>query len=974
MSAPLPKKSLSGHCSVVNDNTLYVLSPDSFQSLPLKENATWSTLPTGKSVTGPACVTATPNGDQSQAALYVIGGTTSDDSYGGMQRFFFSNQSWETLTPLTSDMKGRTDHSVAYLNDSRAILVYAGSQPQAPSSLSSQTFLISADEPYDISAFTSTAPPTNQPILLPWDSNSAVMLGGEENNMRIFTFGPDAGWEALDTNLTSALDTGVRATLVAGSDGSKVLQVYDAKKSPNTVENLVLLGAGGKAASNGETVGTSSSSSSRKRKRDLTLSNWPEYNSTDAPSTQRSDYSVAQGSNGVVVLSGGNDDNPINIYNQEKNAWVDNDVFFGSSADQVPLTSATPSATSSSASATSATAAATSTEPAGLQQSTSNHTRRTLGITLGVLAGVAVLMAAALLYMRWRKNKKKTDPGYVDEKADRLSFADRGASFMKEAGGSVAELNRMGPPPRNMFHQHNDSNDSLAIFGVKQNGGPNANNRMDNPAGNNAGLAPPNMFSEKNNSHSSLMIIAGKFGANRHSRNTGEKGSFESTTRLVRSPSAEARNEPGLELDEITTHSPDMVRRSIVAGGPQHAAGGQPEYEQQSSDPSPLQVKKRSSGWSKYFAPGEGNGYQQARQTSGQSVSEYTVPSRMPSSLHVPPLDFNKDLEAQRMSAVAKGRPSYNHSADDLVARGASLDSVRPQTAAFHTGNSLEPDNYLDDRDSFHSQNRRHSSDSMSSRITSSIFFSGNDGGVSTSTSAWTPVSKGVAAKPIRGDSSSGIKEIHVPAPSPRVGQLQRGESNAGFARPPSSQYSASIAPGRDSRLPFTANDLPGRALSPPIEGPTAVEIPGPAARAAMKGNAGFFPSNKDASRLPPRKIGALHPGTLAAISYSGLSTADLAAGKIKRIDPDGDNRDSNVTVWPSDETRNGSPSQKYLEERARLMREREQKQNGNFERERLERQAREMREKELREGTGTNESVMSGISEYSWLNLGAGK
>lgn len=956
MSAPTPKQSLTGHCSVINNNTLYVLSPNAFQSLPLKENATWSTLPTGESVTGPACVTAWPNGNEADPALYVIGGTSDDDSYGGLQRYFFTNQTWETLTPLTSDMKGRIDHSIAYLNDSSSILVYAGGQQAtaSASSLSSQTFLISVDEPYQISSFISTAPPASQPILLPWDSSHAVMLGGSDTNEQIFLFGPSKGWQPLDTNLTSPLPTGVRGALMTGSDGSKVLEVYDATQSPNSVTQLVLLEANGKTASNGQTIGGSSStSSSRKRKRDLTLSNWPDYNSTNAPTAVRSDYSVAQNSDGLAVVSGGNDDDPIDIFNQQKNAWVDDEAVFGS---QQPLTSATPTATSS-ASATSSTAAATSTVPASLAKGTSNHTRKTLGITLGVLAAVAILLTIALLYMRRRQSKKKAErKSMEEEKADEMDFADRGASFMKEAGGSVAELSMMPPPGRQHFA--NDSQASLAIFAGnyqeravdsahsrQANGGLGITNDM-------ATLPPPNApFHEPK--HSSLAILSGKIG-NRHSRNENEKGSFDSTARLVRSPSAEARKEHAMEMNEINS-SPVLPGKPDA--GNDHLDDG--AYERPSAEPSPLHVKKRSSGWSKYFAPGVENGYQQANQ-SALSVSQYTA-SRNPSAL-VPPLDFQKDLVDQRVSAVAKGRPSFQHSHEDLAARGASLDSVRPQTAAFHTGNSVERDNYFD-RDSFDS--RRHSTSSMgSSRIASSIYLGGNEG---TNTSAW-PGARAQGTKTISVSGGS-VREITV---SPRIGQLQRDQSNLTFPRPPSSAYSASIAPGRDSRMPLNT-DLPGAALSPPLQGPATIPaIPGPAARAAARGtgNSGFFPNHRDELPRPPTrsKLGALHPGTLAAIRADGPQTPD----SIKRFNFGGDNRDSNVsnvTVWPGGED---SPSARFLAERERLQKGQDSPVKPNFERDRLERQAREMREKELKEGSGTGDTVMSGISEYSWLNLGA--
>ena len=165
MSTPLPPKSLSGHCSVIDSNTLYVLSSDSFQALPLKENATWTSMTMGTSVKNPTCVRAVPGGDESQAALYVVGGESDDEGYKGLQRYVFSKKSWEQLDPPTKDMQGRTAHGAAYLDDSSSILVYAGSQASEPSAFSTQTFVISTEQPYNIQSFTSKAPPVNLSLI-----------------------------------------------------------------------------------------------------------------------------------------------------------------------------------------------------------------------------------------------------------------------------------------------------------------------------------------------------------------------------------------------------------------------------------------------------------------------------------------------------------------------------------------------------------------------------------------------------------------------------------------------------------------------------------------------------------------------------------------------------------------------------------------------------------------------------------------
>jgi len=217
MSIPQPDKALEGHCSAINDDTLYVFSADSFQSLQLKENATWTEEQMGAPVTGAVCVKA---GD----ALYVIGGTSDDEAYDGLQRYYFDAKSWETLSLPADNIKDRTNHSAAYLADANAILVYAGSQPTAPSLLSSQTFAIELTDPYNIESFTSSAPPANQPILLPWNSSHAVMAGGSPFSSEVFTFDHVGGWQPLGTNLTGPLQPGVRATLITGDDNSKVLE------------------------------------------------------------------------------------------------------------------------------------------------------------------------------------------------------------------------------------------------------------------------------------------------------------------------------------------------------------------------------------------------------------------------------------------------------------------------------------------------------------------------------------------------------------------------------------------------------------------------------------------------------------------------------------------------------------------------------------------------------------------------------
>ncbi|CAD0097368.1 unnamed protein product [Aureobasidium mustum] len=914
MAAPLPKKALSGHCSVVDNNTLYVLSPDSFQALPLVENATWTSMDMGKPVAGHSCLRAVPNGDESQAALYVVGGTSDDDSYGGLQRYTFSNKSWETLDLPTEDMKGRTNHGVAYLNDSSSILVYAGSRIGAD--LSSQTFVISTEQPFNIESFTSQAPTVSDPILLPWDDSSAVLAGGSQTNTAIWTFSKSSSWTRLDTNLTSALPDGARGALLTGSDGSKVLTVYDANATPNEVTQLVLLGANGQPASTGQTVGNETTkSSSNKRKRDLTLDDWPAYNSSSAPSVKRSDYSVAQNDQGTLaVISGGNDDTPVNVFNQTSNSWVDNQVLFGG---QVPL--ATTSASSSSALPTSTGAHASATSSADAKpkdhHDSGAHTRKVLGITLGLLLGLLAVLVIALLLVRRHKQKKMKTPG-GDEKADRMSFQDRGASFMKEAGGTVSEA----PPqlPKPVIGSH-DPRSSFAILAGKL-GADRFSQRFSkysasektpvnsstNPY---ADLQSPKAAygHQANDSSSSLAIISGKYG-NKHSRSNGEKGSFESTAKLVRSPTSPGSFDDHMEMESLDGQTPKLAS----ARGPPPAMSSLRVVQNQNRDED-MQTK-RSSGWSRYFAnQTDGGAYDPAAQSSPSmnssvtaspnlSVSDYTPSLRNPSAM-VAPLDVEPkvhlhpaDAAQHRLSAVGMGRPSFSHSVEDFSARGASFDMVEGQRADFHTGQSLESQGYLDgNRESFASS-RRHSGSS----IASSQFFAHGDewtpvhGDATIATAHATHTAQAVNRK---APNSPAVNEVHIP-PSPAV-------SASAFPRPPSSTYTADV--DRDSRMHgFEAPNVLGRALSPPA----AVAIPGPAARGNSGG--GFFPGSgtramhdrpNPALAGQARKLGALHPGTLAALRFTPDREAPkppAQAGLGIHAPADEANRDSSATIWPS--------------------------------------------------------------------------
>lgn len=628
MSVPQPQNALSGHCAGVHENTLYVFGNDGdLQSLPIEKNSTWSEENNGQTVNAPACAMA-------GNSLYVVGGASDSGDYMGLQRYSFEDKTWQTLTPLADVLQNRVNHSVAYLQESQSILVYAGSQDNAPSDLSSQTFLLATQPPYDIQSFTSNAPPANNPILVPWNTSHAVMVGGQTTSNQIWLFGPGQGWTQLTTELVAPLNSAARAEIVDGTDGSKVLQVYNLHTSPNTVQGIVLLDENGQPASTGRTVGASPSN---KRKRDPTLSDWPSYNDTAAPTSTRTDCSIVRARDGLTIMAGGNEDNPLVMFNRDEHSWVDADRFF-SSEQQVPLQSSSTGSPDSTSTPTDSTAPASTSDSAAGSGGMSSHDKmmRTLGITLGVLCGIAAIFVLVLLYLRWRKLQAKKKDGYLQEKnADgtardpgRMSFQDRGASFMKEAGLSQQDL--APPPNRSQVDRSNDP-------------------------------------------HSSMAIITGKWG-NGNKNNHGQKASFESTTALVK----DNRFTENHEMMDIGDKPPLPGSTLAVPGAAAHDT---------SLDKETRTERKRSSGWSKYFAASQPTGpnglshipsaYIKPSTLSADVESEYSSDtksqrSRIPSSALVPPLDidFTKTADGQRLSHVATGSPALVDSREDFARSG----------------------------------------------------------------------------------------------------------------------------------------------------------------------------------------------------------------------------------------------------------------------------------------------------------------
>lgn len=489
MPLPTPPVTLKNHCSIIYQDTLYTYQEDAFQSLSLKDGAEWSKLSMGVPTSGSMCVQGTAH---DQDVLFIVGGSTGSSAkdYTGLQRYTFKDKSWETCKPQSNVTQNRLLHGSAFLPSSSSILLYGGSQ-EGDTTPSSQTFMISSKPPYTVQSYSSQAPPVVNPLMLPWNASHAVMLGGGPENKELFTFGPGIGWRQLNVSLPAALpdSSKAQAAIMNADDGGKVLEIFDMSVSPNKLSTLLLQNATNpvrpqqpSGSSRTPTATASGASTSdpvlpkvtivpaQRRKRATSLEDRPAYNSTLAPQDRRSGFSLAQGSDGLVVASGGNDQDVLTIFNQTGNQWVDTDQFFGDSIPKnlfvTPAASSTSPASSITAqpSTTSAPSpAATSPTPVG----TRNKSLTILGATLGAVFGVAAILLLILLLLRYlrrrREDKRRGSDFPLDNKHD-MDFADQGDPYMREAGGSF------GKPDSK--HRHNisgNSASSVTIMGGKRN-------------------------------------------------------------------------------------------------------------------------------------------------------------------------------------------------------------------------------------------------------------------------------------------------------------------------------------------------------------------------------------------------------------------------------------------------------------------------------------------------------------------------
>ncbi|KAL5118279.1 hypothetical protein ACEQ8H_003789 [Pleosporales sp. CAS-2024a] len=654
-----PKFPLTGHCSVVHDDTLYVYSSAGFQSLKLQEGAEWTALPMDISLTGATCVNA-----ESDGKMYVVGGsvnaTASGWNYPGLMHYTFADQKWDWVRPESWPTQNRHNHAAVYLDQVKKLLVYSGSQTTGDNGPSSQTFLISTVAPFTVESKDSNgAPPLVKPMLMNMDDQSALLIGGSAGNTAAWKFSVSAGWQNLGVTLQQpfANQDAVQCTVISGKGQSKMLERFDMAAVPNKVDRILLLKEDGTPAAPGATPS--------KAKR-VTVQKWADYNATFAPTSARSGYSLAQAQNGLTVASGGNPADPVVLFDSENNSWRNATALFvgqhiisnavsSSSASPISTPTSTPvsstvpksstvpnsstiptsfTVTTSSAVPTSSASGAPIAAIAAAPASKSKMLT-VLGATLGTILGIAAILILILICLKHRKNKSKQRQGYVEK--DRMSFADRGADFMKEAGGSE------------VTHNYNMGN---------------------------------------NNSHSSLAIMQGR-GANGHKKNMA---SDASNAGLVKKTSPLGYSEP-VELSKLDI-KPESTSERMV--------------QQNSSrvPPAKSNPRARSSGWSKYFANNEATNLANAPdrstyasdRTSTGTQSQYTN-SRLYHqhlSQQITPLEIPK-FDSQRLSRVASGSPTLGSSTGTLPHQVQPMQAELGRTNSnASTRSGLSYDGHLD--------------------------------------------------------------------------------------------------------------------------------------------------------------------------------------------------------------------------------------------------------------------------------------
>lgn len=466
MPLPQPKTALNNACSVIFNNTLYTYSADAFQSLRLEPGEEWEVLPPGEKVTGGVCVGST-TGTPSTSAFFVVGGVSETDGYHGLQKYTYATGEWETIKLVNPVTHQRLGHNAVYLNSTDSLLIYAGTQ-DGTGNPSGDTFTIGASAPHAVEARRSDNKPVFNPILLPWSTSEAVAVGGDPGNTQVLLFNSaEQKWADSGASLAAPLakDTSaIQAVVMTGDDGSKNLITFDMSESPNAVRRTVLFSGPGVPIPKAAPV---QKRTSRKKERDLgskerraaeplTLNNWPAYNSTLAPTTTRSNFALAQGPDGMVVIAGGSDEHVLCMFNAKENSWEDADSSLAQvkllSTESTSTSSSSTTATSTTSTSTfltsSTTVSASVTSPAAATETATEAAvpavsdsselpiNTIIGSALGGLFGLAAILVILYLCIKKRhKRQAHMEAGHVRRASGASSSEKDGIGFANDSRG-----------------------------------------------------------------------------------------------------------------------------------------------------------------------------------------------------------------------------------------------------------------------------------------------------------------------------------------------------------------------------------------------------------------------------------------------------------------------------------------------------------------------------------------------------------
>lgn len=668
MPLPKPPVALDDICSVIWNNTLYTYSQNAFQALPLTPGGNWTQLPQGEKVTGGACVGSTP-ADAKAAGFYVVGGKGTDPDYQGLQKFTYATGKWETITPQAPVTQQRLWHDAIYLAASDSILIYAGAQDGSQNP-STQTFTVGASAPYTVISYQSSAPPTINPMLLPWSDAEAALVGGSTTNKQIFLFKPETSWYDSGASLADPLEkdvTAMKTTVVTGDDGCKNLYTFDMTMSPNAVTRTVLINSQGQPVQNSPRISTRSHA--KRDTHSLTLSDWPEYNATLAPRATRTNYALAQDADDLVVIAGGSQDDILCMFDGRENGWqnatarlADQKVFALDTTSTSVTSSATPTSTSlmaGSSSSTTSTPTAVA-APIGAQAKSSGiGTNTLLGIIFGSVFGAAILLTLIYLCIR----RKRSQLAYLE------------AGHMRRASG--------------VSSQEKDS----IVF---------ANDSLPH------GLLGPGVFrghqqQQSGNSFSSMAILMGKVNQQNHQnppslkRNPSEQTKRSSSSSIFNKAFKSTISKPIPQIADTMEPSPPRSapesRDEKGVAFASNTAAPRSRTSNAAGAGDRRDSTRRSSGWNRYWSGGSalnilgfGNGNAAAAQAKRTTVesdrsSEYSNVSHhriTQDSATVPPLNVYEPRAS--FSRVTRGSPTIS-TYDKEMKEGISGRIERPVSA-----------------------------------------------------------------------------------------------------------------------------------------------------------------------------------------------------------------------------------------------------------------------------------------------------